>query len=104
MITTMHKLLTSSWTADVAALETAIRDFTKNRALRDDCTVALFEVGHDSDLHVNVTHRHATAAVKGWTGPGSVPGGFIHNRTFGGDAPQAGMVRHIRDMVFAARM
>lgn len=103
MITTEHKLLTSSWTVEVAALETAIRDFTKTRALPDDCKVVLFEVGHDSDLHVNVTHRHATAAVKGWAGPGRVPDGFIHSRTFG-DTPQAGMVRHIRDMVFAARM
>ena len=103
MITTAHKLLTDAWTADVAALETAIGGFTKGRQLKDDCTVMLFEVGYDADLHVNVTHKHATAAVKGWNGPGTVPGGFVHNRTFG-DTPQAGIVRQIRDMVFAARM
>lgn len=102
MLTTEHKLLTGAWTVDVAVLETAIGRFTKDRPLTDDCKVMLFEVGYDADLHVNVTHKHATATVKGWNGPGAVPGGFVHNRTFG-DTPQAGMVRHIREMVFAAR-
>jgi len=102
MITTSHKLLTTSWTADVAAVEVAIRQFTEDRPLTDDCKVMLFEVGHDADLHVNVTHAHATAAVKGWAGPGRVPGGFVHSRRFA-DTPHAGIACHIRDMVFAAR-
>ncbi len=102
MITTDRKLLTGAWTADVAALETTIRRFTEHRQLKDDCTIVLFEVEGDANLHVNVTHAHATATVQGWAGPGSVPGGFVHNRTFG-NTPQAGIARHIRDMVFAAR-
>ena len=102
-ITTDHRLLTTSWTADVRALETAIGRFAKDPALTGDCSVMLFEVAHDGDLHVNVTHKHQTAAVKGWAGPGNVPAGFVHNRRFG-EMPQSGIVGHIRDMVLAARM
>jgi hypothetical protein len=101
-ITTAHNLLTQSWTADVKTLEIAIRQLTSRRLPANDCRVALFEVAGDRDLHVNVTHRHKTAAVKGWAGPAALPQGFVHNRTFG-DMPPKAIVRRIREMVFSAR-
>ena len=101
-VTTKHRLLTSSWKADVARLETAIGRFTADRPLANDCQVVFFEVAGDGLLHVNVTHRHATMAVPGWAGPGRLPDGFVHNRRFG-DTPPSQMIRHIRDMVFAER-
>jgi hypothetical protein len=101
-ITTQHKLRTDEWMADVRAIETAIGAFPPRRAPVNDCSVVLFEVAHDGDLHVNVTHGHETKPVKGWAGPGSVPDGFVSNRTFGDMSPSR-IVGHIRDMVFAAR-
>ena len=102
-VTTKHKLLTGSWTADVKTLETAIGRFTADRPLAHDCQVVLFEIAGDDELHVNVTHRHRTMAVPGWAGPGRLPEGFVHNRRFG-DTPPDQMIRHIRDMVFASRV
>ena len=55
------------------------------------------------DLHVNVTHSHETEPIKGWAGPGGVPGGFVSTRTFGDMAPGR-IVDHIRHMIFAARV
>ena len=100
-ITTTRKLLTGSWTADVEKLETAIRQFKLDGARKDDCRVAFFEIARDRDLHVNVTHAHETIAASGWAGPARLREGFVHNRRFGGTAPSQ-IVRHIRDMVFAA--
>jgi hypothetical protein len=102
-ITSRHTLLTDSWTADVEALETAIGRFKSERPLTNDCQIALFEIARDAHLHVNVTHRYATRKVRGWAGPASVPDGFVHNRTFGDTQPSR-IIRHIRDMVFAARI
>jgi len=102
-ITTRHTLLTSAWTEDVQALETAIGRFKPDRPSTTDCQVVFFEIARDGHLHVNVTHRHATRAVRGWAGPASVAGGFVSNRLFGHVQPSA-MIRHIRDMVFAARL
>ena len=101
-VTTRHKLLTSSWTADVQALETAIGRFTADRPLTNDCQVVFFEIAGDGQLHVNVTHQHQTVAAKGWSGPGHLPDGFVHNRRFV-DTPQSQMIRQIREMVFAAK-
>lgn len=103
MIRTEHKLLTGSWTADVGTLETAIGRFTADRLLTNDCRVVLFEIDRDGHLHVNVTHKYPTRTVRGWAGPASLAGGFVHNRTFGDTAPRQ-ITRHIRDMVFAARI
>ena len=100
MITTAHKLLTEEWTADVRLLETAIEKFDNKQELTNDCRVVMFEVPRDKNLHVNVTHSLKTKSVAGWAGPGSVPGGFVSNRTFGAMLPGR-IVRHIRDMVFA---
>jgi hypothetical protein len=102
-ITTTRNLLTRLWTADVDALETAIGRLTSRRPLNDDCRVALFEVLGDGSLHVNVTHRHQTQAPRGWVGPAVLPQGFVHNRTFG-DMPANQIARHIRKMVFSARI
>ena len=102
-VTTKHTLLTGCWKADVEALETTIRRFTADRPLTNDCHVALFEIGRDGDLHVNVTHRYPTRRVRGWAGPASLAEGFVHNRVFN-DTPPSRIVRHIRDMVFAARL
>ena len=88
------------WTADVAALEIAIAQLTASRPLTNDCRVSFFEVAGDTDLHVNVTHKHRTVAVKGWSGPASLPEGFLSNRRFQTRQP---ILRHVRDMVFAAR-
>jgi hypothetical protein len=73
--------------------------FQNSRQVRDTD----FEIVGDGHLHCKVTHRHATKTVTGWAGPGHVPDGFVHNRRFG-DTPQNDMIRHIRDMVFAARL
>lgn len=102
-ITTTRKLLTRSWTAEVDALEMAIGRLASRRPLTDGCSVAFFEVIGDGSLHVNVTHRHQTQAPRGWAGPAVLPQGFVHNRTFG-DVPPNRIVRHIREMVFSARI
>jgi hypothetical protein len=103
VVTTNRKLLTSAWTAEVATLETAIGQFTARRSLVNDCHVVFFEIAGDDDLHVNVTHQHATREVRGWAGPGRLPDGFVHNRRFG-DAAPAQILRHIREIVFADRI
>jgi hypothetical protein len=102
MVTTTHKLITPSWKADVQAVESGIARFALDRRLWNDCEVALFQIAGDGHLHVNVTHRHQTATVRGWAGPGRLAQGFVHNRRFG-DTPPTQVVRHIRDMVFAER-
>jgi len=102
-LTTDHKLLTSAWTTDVAALEIAIGELTGRRSLTTDCHVVFFEIAGDDDLHVNVTHQHPTREVRGWAGPGRLPDGFVHNRRFG-DAAPAQILRHIREIVFADRI
>jgi hypothetical protein len=101
-VTSKHHLLTSAWTLDVQTIETAIGLFTANRPLANECQVALFELPGDRDLHVNVTHHHQTAGVRGWAGPAHMPGGFVHNRRFS-NTPSNTMIRQIRDMVFAVR-
>jgi hypothetical protein len=102
-ITTGHTLLAGSWTANAEAVETAIRRFALDASPAPNCHVALFEIAGDERLHVNVTHRHPTKAVSGWAGPGSVPDGFVHNRTFS-YKQSSRMIGHIRAMVFAARV
>ena len=102
-VTTKQRLLTSSWTADVQGLETAINRFNQDGRVTNDCEVAFFEVARDTHLHVNVTHRHQTRAISGWAGPASMPAGFVHNRTFDHTSPGQ-VIRHIREMVFAARV
>ena len=102
-VSARHTLLSDSWTAQVEALEAAIRGFKPDGHLKNNCEVVFFEIPGDEHLHVNVTHRYATKVISGWAGPGSIPDGFVHSRTFG-DTPQKEMMRHIRDMVYAARM
>ena len=103
-ITTRRTLLTGAWTADVETLETAIGRFKADAGTsRNDCQVALFEIVRDGHLHVNVTHRHPTKEVRGWAGPAAVADGFLHNRTFT-HTPPGQMIRHIRNMVLAARV
>ena len=89
-ITATHKLLTESWTADVDAVETAIRRF---RSSGNDCQVRLFEMAGDRHLHVNVTHKSPTITAPGWARPARLPQGFVHNRRFSEPAGQ--IVRHI---------
>jgi hypothetical protein len=101
-ITTTHKLLTPSWAPDVAAVETAVGRFRVDRVPGNDCQVVLFEMVRDAHLHVNVTHKYATMSAPGWMGPGSLPQGFVHNRTFSEAQPTRQIVRHVRDMVCAA--
>src|SRR3954447_14413619 len=96
-----HQLLSDAWTADVEALERAIGRFKIDSKGANDCDVAFFEIVGDAYLHCNVTHRHATKTVTGWSGPGHVPGGVVHNRRFG-DLSRNDVIRHIREMVFAA--
>ena len=98
-ITTTHKLLTGSWTADVEALETAIGRFQVDGPRANDCQVVFFEIVGDADLHVNVMHKHPTMTVSGWAGPACLPDGFV---TFG-DMQRSQMIRHIREMIFAGR-
>ena len=100
-ITTAHKLLTDSWKEHVEIVETAVRRFRAGHAANNDCQVVLFEMPRDPQLHVNVTHKHRTKGVPGWAGPGNLPAGFVHNRTFSEEQPADRIVRHVRDMVFA---
>jgi len=102
-IATTHMLLTTSWTADVETLETAVRHFKSDGAPRNDCQVVFFEVVRDGHLHVNVTHKHPTRTVPGWAGQANLPQGFVYNRTFA-HTPPSQIIRDIRDMVFAARI
>jgi hypothetical protein len=88
--------------AEVEALEAAIGDFTAGRAVTNDSQIVCFEIARDADLHVNITHQFATKPVTGWAGPGCVPAGFVHTRTFG-DSQRGQMLRQIRNMVCAAR-
>lgn len=101
-IVTTHTLLTGAWTGHVRAIETAIRRFKADRELTNQCQVVMFEMADDPHLHVNVMHEYPTVEVSGWAGPGSVPFGVVHNRRFGDTTPHQ-IIRHIRDMVFAAR-
>jgi hypothetical protein len=66
------------------------------------CQIVLFEMVRDGHLHVNVTHKYPTNSAPGWAGPASLPQGFVHNRTFGEAQRTGQIVRHVRDMVFAA--
>jgi len=100
-VTVRHDLLTSAWNEDVEWLETAIKHFTTLRPMVSACHVAFFEVPNDAHLHVNVTHDHATVDVLGWSGPGKVADGLVHNRRFGTMARGA-IVRSVRQMVQAA--
>jgi hypothetical protein len=93
-----HTLLSDAWTADVRTLEQGIGEFGVPPA--SEYHVALFEMDGDRSLHVNVTHREQTKAVKGWLGPGVSAGGFIHSRRFE-SAPTTAILRSIRQMVFA---
>ncbi len=98
-----HLLSNSRRTADVERLESVIGRFKADPDVANNCEVVFFEIVGDEYLHCNVTHRHATKSVAGWAGPGHVPDGFVHNRRFG-HASHNQVVRHIRDMVFAARV
>ena len=100
-ISARHRLLSDSRKTDVEKLESAIARFKADPDMSNNCEVAFFEMVGDEHLHCNVTHRHATKSVMGWAGPGQVADGFVYNRRFG-DTPHHEVVRHIRDMVFAA--
>lgn len=101
-ITTTRHLLTRAWAADVDVLEDEIGRFAARRSVTNDCKVAMFEIVGDPNLHVNVTHRVQTRAVKGWIGPAVLPEGFVHNRTFA-HIPTRAITSQIREMVFAPR-
>src|SRR4051812_7474110 len=101
-IRTTHTLLTDSWTADVQTVETALGRFPIDAATNNDCQVAFFEMARDGHLHVNVTHQHPTKNVPGWSGPATLPRGFVHNRTFNDEQSSGEILRHVRAMVLAA--
>jgi hypothetical protein len=99
-LTSTRKLLSASWVAEVDTIERSMSVFEDAHPLASDCAVVFFEIATDEKLHVNVTHRYRTKAVRGWAGPGDTPQGFVHNRTFGA-AATARIVHHVREMVFA---
>ena len=101
-VSARHLPLSDAWKARVGALEAAINDLKPDGRWMNKCEVVFFEVPGDECLHVNVTHRHATKAMSGWAGPGRIPDGYVHSRTFG-DMPKSEIMRHIRDVVYAAR-
>ena len=99
-VTVDSRTLTEGWQDDAGAIMTAIRVFTRRRALKHGCRVVLFELAGDRDLHVNVIHPQPTATPAGWAGPGETPGGFVHNRRF--DYTESDRIaRHIQEMVYA---
>jgi len=102
-ITTQQRLMTTNWSADVQALDEAVRAFANVRDVKNDCGITFFEMRGDAALHVNVTHRHKTATARGWAGPASLNDGFVHNRTFAPDSSPT-IMRNIRAMVFAPRL
>ena len=102
-VSARHIRLGDSWTTRVEALEAVIRGFRPDGPVTNTCEVVFFEIPGDEHLHVNVTHKYATKVVSGWAGPGTIPDGFVHSRTFR-DTPQSEIERHIRDMVLAARI
>lgn len=102
-ILTTHALLTGVWTGQVQSIESAIRRFKPDHSSTNDCEVVLFEIPGDGQLHVNVTHKYPTKGAAGWAGPGSVPSGFVYNRRFS-DTQTGQVMRHIREMVLAARI
>lgn len=99
--TTNNTVQSGYWSCDVTALESALGELISKRPGTNECRVSFFEVAGDSDLHVNVTHRHETVGVKGWSGPAIMPDGFVHNRRF---QDRQSILSHIRAMVFAARI
>jgi hypothetical protein len=101
-VSARHTHIGRSWTTRVEALEAVIRRFRPDGPVTNTCEVVFFEIPGDEHLHVNVTHRYATKVVSGWAGPGAIPDGFVHSRTFH-NTPQSEIEQHIRDMVFAAR-
>jgi hypothetical protein len=102
-VSARHIHLSDSWTTQVEALEAVISGFRPDGPLTNTCEVVFFEIPGDEHLHVNVTHTYATRVVSGWAGPGSIPDGFVHSRTFSA-TPQSQIMQHIREMVFAARI
>ena len=84
--------------------QAAVGRFRADHAPSNNCQVVLFEMVRDGHLHVNVTHQYATKSAPGWAGPAGLPQGFVHNRTFSEAQPTGQIVRHVRDMAFAARM
>ena len=102
-VSARHIHIGDAWTTRVKALEAVIKGFRPDGPVTNTCEVVFFEIPGDEHLHVNVTHRYATRVVSGWAGPGSIPDGFVHSRTFH-NTPQSEIVQHIRDMVFAARI
>ena len=102
-VSARHIHIGASWTTRVEALEAVIRRFRPDGPMTNTCEVVFFEIPGDEHLHVNVTHKYATRVVSGWAGPGTIPDGFVHSRTFH-NTPQSEIVQHIRDMVFAARI
>ncbi len=97
-----HTLLTDAWEADVQTLEAGIRAFGGPPAPMNNCVISIFEMAGDPHLHVNVTHPHETKPVKGWTGPGVLATGFVHNRTFELTSTNR-ILGDIKRMVFAPR-
>lgn len=102
-VSARHIHIGASWTTRVEALEAVIRRFRPDGPMTNTCEVVFFEIPGDEHLHVNVTHKYATRVVSGWAGPGTIPDGFVHSRTFR-DTPHSEIAQHIRDMVFAARI
>lgn len=100
-LSSTRKLLSGSWAAEVDAIETAMWRFENQHPLAADCVVAFFEIAADEKLHVNVTHRRRTKAIRGWAGPADTSDGFVTNRRFD-PIPTIRIVRHVREMVFAA--
>jgi hypothetical protein len=96
-----HALLTGVWTLDVKALEEAIGRLKTDAQAKSACRVTFFEVAGDQQLHVNITHRSATASVDGWAGPAKTSEGVVYNRTFG-RMPRYQLLRQLKHMIFAA--
>ena len=99
-ITANHALLTGAWTLYVKALEEALGRLEIDPGAGENCRVTFFEVAGDQHLHVNVTHRSATAAVNGWAGPATTPDGVVYNRMFD-HMPRYQLLRQLKPMIFA---
>jgi hypothetical protein len=100
-ITATHALLTGAWTVDVKVLEEALGRLKTDARRTDGCQVTFFEVAGDQHLHVNITHRSATAAVEGWAGPAETADGVLYNRMFS-RMPRYQLLRQLKHMIFAA--
>ena len=97
-------LLTSTWTVQVDALQSALETANIPDEACQGCITTLYEMAEDGLLHVTITKPWVTMLVTGWIGPILRTDGRIdYTRTFIVESTSE-MMRHIRDMLSAPKL